>query len=186
MTDQGSCKIPGVPQEPVYRGDYSFNTGALKRFSSLDYVLFSAVLIVSASIGFFQAWRDRRKKGLDDYLLAGRSMGPLPVGLSLLASFMSAITLLGTPAEMYNFTTVYFWIGLGYFLVVAGAAHIYIPVFYRLQVTSAYEVRINLKKCGKSVLDLRDVWLRLRLRPQFEMGAFFLQRVSSVQGLSAP
>ena len=66
-------------------------------------------------------------------------MSPYPVSLSLLASFMSAITLLGLPAEMYGFTTMYIWIGLGYFLVVAGAAHIYIPIFYRLKVTSAFE-----------------------------------------------
>ncbi|RUS84523.1 hypothetical protein EGW08_007692 [Elysia chlorotica] len=139
MAAEGSCKVAGVPREPVFRGDYSFNTGKLKQFSPLDYVLFSAVLIVSAAIGLYNAWRDRRKRSLDDYLLAGRSMNPWPVGLSLLASFMSAITLLGTPAEMYNYTTVYFWIGVAYLLVIAGAAHIYIPVFYRLQVTSAYE-----------------------------------------------
>ncbi|KAK3703120.1 hypothetical protein RRG08_002978 [Elysia crispata] len=139
MNQPGSCKVAGVPREPVYHGDYSFNTGELKQFSALDYVFFSAVLIISASIGLYHAWKDRQKKALDDYLLAGRSMNPLPVGLSLLASFMSAITLLGTPAELYNYTTIYFWIGLGYFFVIAGAAHIYIPVFYNLQVTSAYE-----------------------------------------------
>ena len=33
--------------------------------------------------------------------MASRSMGTLPMTLSLVASFMSAITLLGTPAEMY-------------------------------------------------------------------------------------
>ncbi|RUS75238.1 hypothetical protein EGW08_017003 [Elysia chlorotica] len=139
MQDLAACKAVGVPREPVYHGDYSFNTGRLKQFSALDYVFFSAVLVISASIGLYHAWKDRRKMALDDYLLAGRSMNPLPVGLSLLASFMSAITLLGTPAEMYNYTTIYVWIGLGYFLVIAGAAHIYIPVFYNLQVTSAYE-----------------------------------------------
>ncbi|GFN82016.1 sodium-coupled monocarboxylate transporter 2 [Plakobranchus ocellatus] len=139
MATQGSCKIPGVSREPIYYGDYSFNTGKLKQFSIADYAIFTAVLVISAGIGFYHAWKDRRKQKLDDYLLAGRSMNPFPVGLSLLASFMSAITLLGTPAEMYNYTTVYFWVGLGYFFVIAGATHIYIPVFYMLGVTSAYE-----------------------------------------------
>lgn len=139
MTQLSSCKVAGTPREPIFYGDYSFNTGKLKQFSALDYVFFSAVLVISAGIGLYHAWKDRKKKALDDYLLAGRSMNPFPVGLSLLASFMSAITLLGTPAELYNYTTIYFWIGLGYFFVIAGAAQIYIPVFYRLQVTSAYE-----------------------------------------------
>jgi hypothetical protein len=65
----------------------------------------------------------------------------IPVAMSLLASFMSAITLLGTPAEMYNFTTMYWYIGISYFFVMFMAAHIYIPIFYNLKVTSAYEVR---------------------------------------------
>lgn len=137
--DEGSCKMPGVPREPIFHGDYSFNTGSLKQFHYVDYAMFVAVLVVSASIGLCYAWRDRRKTTLEDYLLAGRSMNPITISLSLLASFMSAITLLGTPSEMYNFTTAYFWIGLGYFLVIAAAAHIYIPVFYNLQVTSAFE-----------------------------------------------
>ncbi|XP_012935607.1 sodium-coupled monocarboxylate transporter 1 [Aplysia californica] len=126
-------------EEPIFYGDYSFNTGKLKQFSAWDYVLFAAILVISAGIGFFHAWRDRNKKSLKDFLLAGKNMGPIPVGLSLLASFMSAITLLGTPAEMYNYTMIYWWIGLGYFLVIAGAAHLYIPIFYNLKVTSAYE-----------------------------------------------
>ncbi|BFZ03071.1 hypothetical protein BsWGS_06110 [Bradybaena similaris] len=124
---------------PHFPGDFRFNTGVSKRFSTVDYVIFAAVLGISAGIGAFFAWKDRRKKGIDDFLLAGRNMSPYPVALSLLASFMSAITLLGTPAEMYNYTTMYWWIGGGYLLVIAGAAHIYIPVFYRLGVTSAYE-----------------------------------------------
>uniref|UniRef100_A0A0B7APP5 Sodium-coupled monocarboxylate transporter 1 n=1 Tax=Arion vulgaris TaxID=1028688 RepID=A0A0B7APP5_9EUPU len=124
---------------PVFYGDYSFNTGTLKQFSVLDYVIFAAVLVISAGIGFYHAWKDRKQKTSDEFLLAGRNMSPYPVALSLLASFMSAITLLGVPSEMYSYTTMYFWIGLGYFLVIAGATHIYIPIFYNLGVTSAYE-----------------------------------------------
>ena len=67
-------------------------------------------------------------------------MHSIPVAMSLLATFMSAITLLGTPAEMYNFTTVYLWIGLGYVISIGLSAHLYLPVFYNLKLTSAYEV----------------------------------------------
>lgn len=142
-----STAVPTTPvtyptletKDPVFYGEYSFNTGQLKKFSWLDYVIFAAILVVSAGIGFYHALKDRKNKSMSNFLLAGRNMSPIPVGLSLLASFMSAITLLGTPAEMYNYTTIYFWIGVGYFLVIAGAAHVYMPIFYQLQVTSAYE-----------------------------------------------
>ncbi|ESO87029.1 hypothetical protein LOTGIDRAFT_107431 [Lottia gigantea] len=118
---------------------YSYQTRTIKPFSAWDYVIFALILVISAGIGFYFAFKDRKKKNIQEFLLAGRNMSPFPVALSLLASFMSAITLLGTPSEMYRFTTIYFWIGLSYLFVVAGAAHIFIPIFYNLQVTSAYE-----------------------------------------------
>lgn len=118
---------------------YSFQTGQKNEFQVLDYILFAGLLICSAGIGLFYAIKDRKKSNTKDFLLAGGDMNPIPVALSLLASFMSAITLLGTPAEMYNYTTIYWWIGLGYFFVILGAAHVYMPVFYRLRVTSSYE-----------------------------------------------
>ena len=55
-------------------------------------------------------------------------------------SFMSAITLLGTPAEMYQFGTMYWLIAVSFFLVMPATNYLYLPIFYRLQVTSAYEV----------------------------------------------
>ncbi|XP_076075543.1 sodium-dependent multivitamin transporter-like [Mytilus galloprovincialis] len=120
---------------------YSFQNpgGGKHSFTTVDYVLFALTLTVSASIGFYYAWADRRKKNIKEFLMAGGNMSPIPVALSLLASFMSAITLLGTPGEMYNYTTMYWWIGLSYFFVVFGAAHVFLPVFYNLKVTSAYE-----------------------------------------------
>lgn len=118
---------------------YSFQTSERNTFGVLDYIIFAALLCFSASIGLFYAIKDRRKNNTKDFLLAGGNMSAIPVGLSLLASFMSAITLLGTPAEMYQYTTMYWWIGLGYFFTILAATHIYIPIFYNLRVTSSYE-----------------------------------------------
>lgn len=123
---------------------YSFQTGVKNSFTPLDYVLFSATLVISTAIGVFYAIKDRNRHSTKDFLLAGGKMNFIPVAMSLLASFMSAITLLGTPAEMYNFGTMYWWIGLSYFFTMFMAAHIYIPVFYNLRVTSAYEVTLIL------------------------------------------
>ena len=119
---------------------YSFETKKIAPFTTADYALFGLMLAGSAFIGIFYAFKDRKRNNTKEFLLAGGKMNPIPVSLSILASFMSAITLLGTPAEMYNYTTMYWYIGLGYLLVVAAAAHLFIPVFYRLRVTSAYEV----------------------------------------------
>jgi len=118
---------------------YSFETRTIAPFTALDYALFGLMLAGSAAIGIFYAIKDRNANSTKEFLLAGGNMNPIPVALSILASFMSAITLLGTPSEMYNYTTMYWYIGIGYFLVVAAAAHLFIPIFYKLRVTSAYE-----------------------------------------------
>ena len=66
-------------------------------------------------------------------------MGVFPMTMSLVASFMSAITLLGTPAEVYKNGTQYCLLVLSYPFVMAAAAHIYMPVLYDLGVSTSYE-----------------------------------------------
>ncbi|XP_033096745.1 sodium-coupled monocarboxylate transporter 1-like [Anneissia japonica] len=108
-------------------------------FSAWDYVVFSLMLCVSAGIGVYHALCGGRQSTSNEYLMADRQMSAFPVGLSLLASFMSAITVLGTPAEIYNYGTMFWWFGLTYLFVCLGAAHLFLPIFYKLQLTSAYE-----------------------------------------------
>ena len=38
--------------------------------------------------------------GMEDYMMASKSVGVIPLALSLVTSFMSAITVLGVPAEI--------------------------------------------------------------------------------------
>ncbi|XP_076443078.1 sodium-coupled monocarboxylate transporter 2-like [Babylonia areolata] len=130
---------PSLDKGADTSGDVSIITGKTTVFGSVDYVFFVGVLLTSAAIGFYFAWIDRHKVTIKDYMLAGGNMKVLPVSLSLVASFMSAITLLGTPVEMYQYSTVYIYIGISYILVMAAAAHIYIPVFYMLGITSTFE-----------------------------------------------
>jgi solute carrier family 5 (sodium-coupled monocarboxylate transporter), member 8/12 len=75
-----------------------------------------------------------------EYLLADRSMSVLPVSFSLMASFMSAITLLGVSNENYMFGTQFIVINISYGLATPIAAYWFLPVFYKLQAASAYEV----------------------------------------------
>jgi len=59
---------------------------------------------------------------------------------------MSAVTLLGNPAEMYNYGTQFFMIGIGYMMTTPITAYLFMPVYYRLELTSAYEVYNYLMK----------------------------------------
>ncbi|GFS24380.1 sodium-coupled monocarboxylate transporter 2 [Elysia marginata] len=119
--------------------DYSFNTGEVKEFGVVDYVLFIMTLVISAGIGVFYAIMDRNKNTPKEFLLGGRNMNVFPVALSLMVTFMSALTLLGNPAEIYNYHTMFWWLVVAFLIAMTFAALIFIPFFYRLGVTSTFE-----------------------------------------------
>jgi len=110
------------------------------RFSVWDYIAFAIILAIASVIGLYYGCTGKKQNSTTEFLMAGRSMSVLPVALSLLASFMSAILLLGTPAEIVIYGTQYWMICISYCIVIPLAAYIFIPVFYRLQVTSVFEV----------------------------------------------
>ncbi|XP_076036138.1 putative sodium-dependent multivitamin transporter isoform X2 [Oratosquilla oratoria] len=72
-------------------------------------------------------------------MLADQSMSVLPVAFSLMASFMSAITLLGVSKENYMFGTQFITINLAYIISTPIVCYMYLPVFFRLQKSSVYE-----------------------------------------------
>lgn len=113
-------------------------------FGITDYVVFAVMLGISAAIGIFYAIKDRKKGDTQEFLMGGRSLSVFPVAMSVLASFMSAITLLGTPSEVYRYGTQYVMLNVAFCLVVPSTAYLYLPVFYNLRITSAYEVSISI------------------------------------------
>ncbi|XP_071598478.1 sodium-dependent multivitamin transporter isoform X3 [Heliangelus exortis] len=108
-------------------------------FTAIDYSIFALLLVLSSAIGLFYALSGDRQRTVQEFLLANRTMSFLPVALSLLATFQSAVAILGVPAEIYRFGTQYWFLGCSYLLGLLIPAHIFIPVFYRLRITSTYE-----------------------------------------------
>lgn len=108
-------------------------------FSVWDYVVFVVMLAVSTGIGVYYAFTAGSQSSSADFLVAGRSLSALPVALSLTASFMSAITVLGTPVEVYKYGAIFILICFSYAFMVALSSEIFLPIFYRLGVTSTYE-----------------------------------------------
>lgn len=109
-------------------------------FSVWDYVVFGIMLFISAAIGVYYAFAGGGQRSREAFLMGGRSMSAFPVALSLTASFMSAVTVLGTPAEIYRFGSMFSLFAIAYALMVVISAEIFLPVFYRLKITSTYEV----------------------------------------------
>ena len=105
-----------------------------------DYLIFVLTLVLSAVIGIFYAWKDKRKQNTSDFLPGGRKMSLFPVTLSLMASFLSAILVLGVPTEIFYNGTMYWMISFSNILTFPFAVHAILPVFHNLNITSAYEV----------------------------------------------
>lgn len=108
-------------------------------FTTVDYTIFAVLLGASLAIGLYYALSGGRQRTTQEFLLADRSMGCLPVSLSLIASFQSAVAIIGVPAEIYTHGTQYWFIGCAYILGLIIPAHVFIPVLYRLKLSSAYQ-----------------------------------------------
>ncbi|XP_034079010.1 sodium-coupled monocarboxylate transporter 1 [Gymnodraco acuticeps] len=108
-------------------------------FVAADYLVFALMLLVSAAVGVYYAWTDRGQQSSGDFLMGGRSLTALPVSLSLTASFMSAITVLSNPAEVYRYGANIGFYALSYIFTMVVTSEVFLPVFYRLAITSTYE-----------------------------------------------
>ncbi|KAI1292154.1 Sodium-coupled monocarboxylate transporter 1 [Halotydeus destructor] len=113
----------------------------MNNFGYVDYGVFLLLLVVSGAIGAYYAIWGKQKTAAD-FLLGNRSLGVFPVALSLFSSFVSAIALLGFPAEVYQYG-LQVWAGvLTLPIVMFVTSYFFIPVFYELGLTSSYEVKM--------------------------------------------
>lgn len=108
-------------------------------FDVWDALVLASILIISAMIGIYYRYTGGQQKTTKEYLMADQSMTTFPVSFSLMASFMSAITLMGVSSESYQFGTLFGVINISYILSTPIAAYIFLPVFYRMRTTSVYE-----------------------------------------------
>ncbi|CAB3362061.1 Hypothetical predicted protein [Cloeon dipterum] len=108
------------------------------RFGWEDYLVFSAVLVISMGIGvFFGCFKKQNTAA--DFLLGGRQMNFWSLGASLTLGFTSAISVLGNTAEMYNYGTQYAMVLIAFAIMVPVTTFLYLPTFRSLGITSIYE-----------------------------------------------
>jgi len=118
----------------------------VKRFHWADYLVFGMFLVISAAVGVFHGYRQRKGQDAKALLTGGGGMHYVPVALSMMASFLSAIFVLSIPAEIYFHGATYSYLVISYFVGWGTAATVFMPVFHRLGLTSGYqylEMRFN-------------------------------------------
>ncbi|MDN5203781.1 sodium:solute symporter [Fulvivirgaceae bacterium BMA10] len=108
--------------------------------STLDLLVLFGTL---AFIVIYGTYKTSGSKDIEGYLKGGNSMKWGAIGLSVMATQASAITFLSTPGQAYEdgmrFVQNYF--GLPIALIIVSA--VFIPIFYKLKVYTAYEYLEN-------------------------------------------
>ncbi|MEQ9288335.1 MAG: sodium:solute symporter [Cyclobacteriaceae bacterium] len=98
--------------------------------------------VLFGTLGFivgYGVWKTRGNKNIEGYLLGDKSMKWGTIGLSVMATQASAITFISTPGQGYEsgmaFVQNYFGLPIALIIV----AFVFIPLYYKLNVYTAYE-----------------------------------------------
>jgi len=113
-------------------------------FALIDWVILAAYGAIVILIGIVS----RSEDDVSDYFFAKHKMPWWAVGISLIATSVSASTFLGNPAEAYQFDLRLLQLNLGVPISIAIVCMVFIPYFQKSHATSAYEVlelRFDLK-----------------------------------------
>lgn len=138
---------------------YSIHT---KSLGFWDWLVISIYLGLMLLIGWYYS---SKNKSAEDYLLGGRSMNPIAVGISLFATLLSTLSYLSYPGEMVKFGPVIFTGMLAFPFVYWAVGWWIIPKIMQVNVTSAYEIleiRLGLNVRMLAViffLSLRLLWM---------------------------
>ncbi|MFW5859974.1 MAG: sodium:solute symporter family transporter [Planctomycetota bacterium] len=132
----------------------------------IDILLLLAYLLAVLGIGLFHA---RRRAAADDFFLAGRSMGMLPIGLSVMVTSFSAVNYISVPTEVAG-NGLYIVAAFPVFALAAWPiSRIWMPFFHAMRLTSVYawlEERFDLRvRCLGSALFIlwRVCWMATAL-----------------------
>jgi SSS family transporter len=108
--------------------------------SSIDWIVLSITL---CSIIVYGIYKSQTTKNLDGYFLSNRSMPWYLVLLSIMGTQASAITFLSAPGQAYTdgmrFVQYYFGLPLAMIVICV----VFVPIFRRLKVYTAYEFLEN-------------------------------------------
>jgi SSS family solute:Na+ symporter len=107
---------------------------------TIDWIVLIGTLLTIVIYGTYQT---RGSKNVQDYLKGGNTSPWWTIGLSVMATQASAITFLSTPGQAFNdgMGFVQFYFGLPIAMVVI--CMIFIPLYHKLKVYTAYEFLEN-------------------------------------------
>ena len=107
---------------------------------AVDWIVLIGTLVFIVSYG---VWKTRGSKNVQDFLKGGNTSNWWTIGLSVMATQASAITFLSTPGQAFHdgMGFVQFYFGLPIAMIVI--CMVFIPIYHRLKVYTAYEFLEN-------------------------------------------
>lgn len=106
-------------------------------FTILDWIVLVLYMALSAAIGL---WVSRGGRDFKEYMLGGGSMPWVAIGISLIATSVSATTFLGAPADVFDVDMTLIMTNIGSFLSILVVGWVFIPRLRESGITSAYEL----------------------------------------------
>jgi solute:Na+ symporter, SSS family len=127
----------------------------------LDWTILIAYL---AYVGIDGIRRTRRTTEIEGYLLANRSLPWWAVGLSVMATQLSAITMIGTTGQgaTDGLRFVQFYFGLPLAMVILGVT--LVPFLHGAKVFTAYDRFCTVRRCSRPTSISRSGSTRRRAR----------------------
>ncbi len=110
---------------------------------NLNWIDWAVLITTLLAIVLYGTWQTRGSKNVKDYLKGGNTSKWWTIGLSVMATQASAITFLSTPGQAFNdgMGFVQFYFGLPIAMIII--CMVFIPLYYRLNVYTAYEFLEN-------------------------------------------
>lgn len=106
-----------------------------------EYVIFTIIVGGNIALGLYFSFckgRDR-PDDTDEVFLGSRNLAMFPLAVSVLASMMSALGIVGFTAHYYAYGIHMMWGILNMLLTTPFITTIIVPVFYKLKITSVFE-----------------------------------------------
>lgn len=108
----------------------------MTQFGYLNWAIVAAYLVGNVALGWAMS---RRVHSAQDYQLGDRSAPWWAIGISVVATYVSALSFLGGPAWAYGDGMAALAIHVNYPLVIFAVVVLYLPFFYNSGVASIYE-----------------------------------------------
>lgn len=110
-------------------------------FTYWDYTAFGAIFVLSSSIGFYHIWTARKSSNALEFLVHNRNLQLLPLMLSFVGTFVSAVGILGLPNEVYTNGVVFMATFIPFLLIIPFGVYLFVPMFFNLEIASIFQVR---------------------------------------------